>query len=682
MTVGKIIKVSDSSEIPYSKLTIKQTWGREVPTVGFTSRPTLSLIDDEAIQITRDDVALMNGIVELYETTSQQKQFTARIDPVTFLFRYVQPTIWDTDPAWLLKMLNQPVKARLLPYVGSRYEKFDNFANTKTNWKIGGNWASIDIFYGVPAPWSNDLVVNHMVGMTTDNHEPGVGVLCFGYYAGTDGIWLTAQTPFADADSQNSETIVARVKVNRAVVHRCFLALMDSQPTVGGKVGYLFEVDFDSTTNNLKLYKVPSSANPAGWTVLTQGSKDLTAEIGNYLWLKFSRRNRGTSGTPHWYFICRVFQGDGTETYLSEVTDDTYFPHYACIGCRGNGVAGGQVHLHLDKAAYLLSDKPPSDKGISADIYPWIVTKTGLAGGAAGLGSDLLDDALGTAWQTSSNQALNDKVQYDMAAQKNDICRVDVICEVDKYPENIKIELSNDDNATPTNWTNVWSKTGSTSPEVYAVFAPTQARHVRAILTAAGSRKWLVKEVRIYQSDGNPTLTLGTIVDFGAALIVQSNWSSIWDLLHDLSDATGFHAWLGPRAGTLNFSATRGTDLSATIKFAEGRNISTYRHTRNLLEKVDRVWVIGAQVGEEQVYGVKATDPLPTNYRERVFSAKSISDPIVLQTLAETLYTVLNSAIEQITLTVRDGYATGAYDVGDTVQIDIPSKSVSGSIES
>jgi hypothetical protein len=159
---------------------------------------------------------------------------------------------------------------------------------------------------------------------------------------------------------------------------------------------------------------------------------------------------------------------------------------------------------------------------------------------------------------------------------------------------------------------------------------------------------------------------------------VQSNWSSIWDLLHDLSDATGFHAWLGPRAGTLNFSATRGTDLSATIKFAEGRNISTYRHTRNLLEKVDRVWVIGAQVGEEQVYGVKATDPLPTNYRERVFSAKSISDPIVLQTLAETLYTVLNSAIEQITLTVRDGYATGAYDVGDTVQIDIPSKSVSG----
>ena len=103
--------------------------------------------------------------------------------------------------------------------------------------------------------------------------------------------------------------------------------------------------------------------------------------------------------------------------------------------------------------------------------------------------------------------------------------------------------------------------------------------------------------------------------------------------MHMISDAMDWHLWIAPRTGLLNLAATRGTDLSATVKFQQGVNIiGPPKYQRSLLQKVDKVWVLGTGTGINQAYATAGSTP--AGYREVVYSAKNISDVSVLQTLA------------------------------------------------
>jgi hypothetical protein len=243
------------------------------------------------------------------------------------------------------------------------------------------------------------------------------------------------------------------------------------------------------------------------------------------------------------------------------------------------------------------------------------------------------DDRSASFVSTPTNQALNNAFTFDMAASKTNICRVDLLANDGEYPQNLNIEISTNG----TDWTTVWSRTNNLARDIHAIFTPVTARYVRARITANGTQIWSAREFRIYQSAGSLLFSLGTINDYGSDVVFDENWTTLWSAMHDISDATGWHAWINPRTLALNFAATRGTDLSSTIKFEEGRNIGQFRHQRNLLEKVDKVWVLGAKLGEEQLYATAEVASLPSDYRERVFIASAITDETILQMLATKL---------------------------------------------
>jgi hypothetical protein len=673
--LGTIKQVSTGNNLPYNRLTVRQTWGREIPTINFITKPTLSLGDAEPLEVYRDGSLLLKCFAELAETTVSSKTYSGRLNPTAPMFRILKPVTFVSEPAWIIKALNQPVQAALVPFIKSRFDNFNDYAEAKTNWKIRGAFVQADIMQGVPWPWASNFPNTTPVGMTTDGHDPnGAGVLCFGMGL-TSGVWLTCFDPTSPSTSHNAQIVVAYVKVLKQTTHRCFVGLMNSNPGAGVP-GYILEVDFDQTTNNVRLLRVPNANDPGAWVVVAQSSQDLTAEIGQWVTLKVTRLNRGTLLSPNYYWKGGILRSDGTSVTITEVLDNTYETFVAVIGCRASsGAAAGNVHLHLDRASVLFSDQIGSDPG-GDDAYPWAFSALGLI--QVTRNSDFCD---GESWmwgETGSAQATGNKLQLDLRAQTADICRVDFLHRDGEYPENFTVDVSNDNSGSPTNWTNVLTKSGNTVRDVHAVFTPQSVRHIRLILTGGGSRKWAVTEMKVYKKAGGTFFSLGTITEYGAQVMLTEQWATIWDAIHDLGDATGWHAWINPRTLSVNFDASRGSDLSSTIKFEENRNIRpTYRHQRTVLEKVDRVYVVGRTIGEEQLYAMAEVANVPADYRERVFLAAAITDTTILQTLANKLRDVLSSALEQIMFDARDPYATGSWDIGDLVQVNIPSKNIS-----
>jgi hypothetical protein len=672
---GQIKRAATAEVIPYNQLTVSQTWGREIPTIDFVTKPGISVSDKEALEVYRDGTLIAKCIAELFTANASSRRFTGRLNPTTALFRIVKPARYYTDPAWLLQVLNQPVQDRLYPYRVSVFEKFDYTPRVQANWLCRtptGSPSTIPL--GSPVGGTTG---NIFAGLTTENHDQdGVGVICLGRMTADSGAWLSYETAIGHPAGAGAIGLIAKIRVmSDGVSHKVALFMTNNLLAYGQPyVGYMLHVDFDSTSNNLKIYRVPNSTS-GNWVVITQASLDLTGEKGKLVTLRFTRRNRNTIAVPNYFFAGTVTLADGTETFFGDVQDNTYAVFYGALGELGNNQAGGGSHIHVDQVAFVGTDQYSGDLSYGL-VYPWVITLPGLGVGY-GYGSEAFDDiqtVAPTYSRSGGNQALNDKMQIDTAASKSDLCRVDVIGHPSYYAQNAAIEVS----LNGTDWTIVWSKTNITAPEIYAVFDPVSARYVRVRITANGTIKWEVQEFRIYQKSQVKLFPLGTITEYGAPVLFDQAWITLWDAIHDISEATGWHVWLNPRTLTINFNSTRGSDLSATIKFEEGRNISTFNYTKTLLDQVDRVWVLGKTLGEEQLYAISDVSPLPSDYRERVFMAKAISDQTILQTLADTLKTILNSPLEIISLDVKDGYASASWDIGDLVNVSIPSRSITG----
>jgi hypothetical protein len=549
-----------------------------------------------------------------------------------------------------------------------------------------------EVFQGLPYPFGNQILLPlPYVGITTDDHSDGIGVACFGGWEPLAGLHLCYQgagMTFNPA-AATTQTVVARLRVlsTGTQVNRVFVGLINSLPGSGFS-GYLLCVDFDATSNNIVLYRCPDLNAPAGWVAIATSSADLTGTKGSWVILKLSRRNRGTLASPNYWWKGGVVGSDGTSIGITETNDNTYSTFLATVGARGDGVAGHFTHMHLDRFTIMETDRIPSDQGFNADIYPWILNASQAGGWGTSftnLASDVLDSCGDpsldppTSMIVYGNQQNGDYFTLDMSALKSGVCRVDLINVVNNHPGTLAIDVSADNFYPATNWTRVWGPKTNVSREVYATFTPITCRHIRVILTAAAAWKWRLNEVKIYPSAASLFYTVGTITEYGLEVNVANlNWRTIWDAWHEIAGAIGWHFWINARTGTLNFSSAQGTDKSATIKFQENRNISNFKYSRTLLEKVDRVIVLGKNAGSEQLSATKEAASLPADYRERVFVAKSIGNLTVLQNLANTLYNVLSAPIEQIHLDVIDNYATGSFDVGDTINVDITSRGVAG----
>jgi hypothetical protein len=667
---ARIKQVSSGAYVPFNRLTVTQTWGREIPTINFVTRRTTSLADQDELEIYRDGTLLMKCVSEVLDASPSSRTFSGRISPTLPLFRVLQPERFETDPAWLLRLLNQPVKTRLMPHEYWREEEFRSLSDVQVNWKVRGPDFSEQVIHD--GPIYPDLVTIYG-GMTTDNEDTGIGKICMTHFTGVNGAHLVCTNPnIYGLGAKRAMIITAKVKLSKVTNNRLCLGLWN-QLAPALMVGYFVDIDLDSTTNNLTIRR---AATPGAFTDLTSASIDLSRYFDQWIGVKFAYWPFSTS--PNRYYLRgSVFDANTLLRQTSNVEDNTYDPFYGSVGIRGSGVAGGAPHLHVDRACVMFTQQLPdsyweSISGVT-EVYPWLLTYGGNERMAPATGfADLFDGSLYT--YGSMPQTLNYSCTVDFGATKTNIVRIDLLNKVGKYIQNFAIKVSTDG----TSYSTVFSRTANTIGDVYAVFPPVDARYVRIEISAAGTWDWYVNDIRIYQQDVGALFNIGTINDYGAEVIFDQNWGTIWNAIHDVSDSTGWHSWINPRSLELNFQATRGIDLSGTIKFEEGRNVSTYRANRNLLEKIDRVYVLGALAGEEQLYAKSEVASLPSNYRERVFIAKSITSKSVLQTIADVLLNVLSSALEQINLTIKDGYATASWDVGDLITVTLPTNGVSG----
>lgn len=668
------VKNAALTVLPFNQIVVKQTWGREIP-VGSMILPNGTTVgDSELISFYRDGTLLMQGLAELLDSDYKANTYSCRLNPTLPMFRIVPALSFNAEPAQILKVLNQPVAARLLPYNKSIVDDFVNLTSILANWKVAGAWAAQNVFLGVPYPWNSNPVayVGQYVGLSDDNHSGGVGVMCFGGPSDVNGVWLNCTNP-VDNVSADSQTVLMVFKIIKSAVNRAFVALTNSQPSSGTVTGYVLEADFDG--NTVKLYKCPATSSFAGWAVLQTATpvNTLVNEIGKWCILKLSRRNRGTIASPNYFWKGAIIQSDGTQTQIAEAADNTYTTWQANVGARGNGAALGQVHLHVDRANFFTTGQINTDLGVNADIPPWAITSN-LSDGLS-MGGDTLDECLAPYVYVSKTNALNtDKHQIDMGSTIANVCRVDVLARVLEYPISVNIDISTDN----ISWTNVLSLVANTSSELYAVFSPQNVRYVRAILTSGQAAKWSCWEFKIYQKSDAAFFTLGTVNNLGSPIPITYNYNTVWDAMHMLSDAVGWHLWVQPRTGTLNFASTRGTDQSATVKFQQGVNIiGPPKYQRSLLQKVDRVWVIGSGTGVNQAYATAGSTP--AGYKEAVYSAKNISDVNLLQNLATALLAILGSPIETMTLEVNDTWATATWDVGDLVNVTMAQLGVNAS---
>ena len=170
-------------------------------------------------------------------------------------------------------------------------------------------------------------------------------------------------------------------------------------------------------------------------------------------------------------------------------------------------------------------------------------------------------------------------------------------------------------------------------------------------------------------------LAEGTFNNYGAITVdYGASANAYFDrrrIAEDITFMTGWELKSTP-AGSCNFKAQCGSDLSATIRFS--REEGTLKgwevdYVQNGLQKVNKVTVIGEGLGAYQAYGSAQVGGYVAGDPETTINRKSLVNNALCGTAAVALLADMQNVIKYGVARVINVYDGLAFDVFDTINI-------------
>ncbi len=183
-----------------------------------------------------------------------------------------------------------------------------------------------------------------------------------------------------------------------------------------------------------------------------------------------------------------------------------------------------------------------------------------------------------TSWTSTNNQSAGMWVSIDLGEAKS-ISGIKIIQNQVNYARNYKIQYSTDN----TNWNDVITRTSAYWQTILEAFTPISARYWRLYITDSAPYQLTIKEFYLREADpGTLILEEGTIDSYGAPVTYRVDGGSRKESEMRLAQLLGWSLWAG-LDGKLNFQASRGSDLSGTVRFASGEDIISLDRETDIL---------------------------------------------------------------------------------------------------
>lgn len=167
----------------------------------------------------------------------------------------------------------------------------------------------------------------------------------------------------------------------------------------------------------------------------------------------------------------------------------------------------------------------------------------------------------------------------------------------------------------------------------------------------------------------------GTIDTYGSNITVRKDRQTRLAYIRRIAQQIGWEFKVN-LDDTLDFKSNIGSDKSGSVQITIGVNGETLDWSKDLSTVRNRLYAFGKGDSEEN----RVTLPAPgyvedatsqNNYgvREDVIIAKDISDPSILQVLANAVLSKLKDPAYTFRVRFLDTYASNAYDVGDIIHL-------------
>jgi hypothetical protein len=299
------------------------------------------------------------------------------------------------------------------------------------------------------------------------------------------------------------------------------------------------------------------------------------------------------------------------------------------------------------------------------NFFVSLTGKTATASLNSATAINAIDGNLDSKWSSGAAQANEQWFKKDLGASIADVCRITIIQDTTNFAKNWKIEVSTND----ADYTQVSSKTGDCRPTLEAFFTAQTVRYIKVTITASDAAQWDIYEFGVSTKDGDQILEEGIIDNVGVPTTVKLSGEDRLSGCFRVAEIAGWNFWVG-LDGKANFQETRGSDLSGTVKFRKGFEISSISRKREL-DLANNITVLGQGEGEDQLFVTVKDQPSIDLYGQfdKIFIEQDLMSLGALNMRAAALRSVWKNPVDKITLDAIDPYASNAYDVGDQAQI-------------
>lgn len=299
----------------------------------------------------------------------------------------------------------------------------------------------------------------------------------------------------------------------------------------------------------------------------------------------------------------------------------------------------------------------------------------------AGTGLNSAVDGLdgSSEWSSGVAQQSGHYYKIDLGSSETDVCRVEFgsLLHDSEYAKNYRIRVSTDDSS----YTQVAKKDGCTSRHVSHTFTKRSVRYIRIEITSYDAADWSISFIRVYQADDDiPDILEGTVDEVGTLIDFVSEKERVLQACYRLAEVVGWRFWFVGKY--YYFQATRGSDISGSIKFEYGNNLIQIAPEIDIFPEGNHIvgWGKGEGVMQDATR-VTAEDATSISSYGRVdypLTKGREADTTVLQELADNELAARKDPREAYEAEVKDSYTSGEWGAGDTVQIECSPLSISG----